>query len=254
MLATERRELICKIVNEKKRVRVSELSRRLHTTEATVRRDLSELQNEKKVLRTHGGAVSVSFKADKKKEQRQDEKRRAYRAMAEAVYSFLREGDTLLLDGSESVLELCGLLKTGKKRGITVVTNSFQVVESLKDGDLVLIHVGGNVNSSSCISVGTIAENVIRSLRVNKAIFSVQGVEPRYGCSVLDFAEASMKHVMMESAEQVFVLAEHSSFSSEYLAKVTDSLEGVDYLITDSHTPKLDYTPYSKKVKLVTAL
>ena len=48
MLATERRELICKIVNEKKRVRVSELSRRLHTTEATVRRDLSELQNEKK--------------------------------------------------------------------------------------------------------------------------------------------------------------------------------------------------------------
>ena len=151
-------------------------------------------------------------------------------------------------------MELCGLLKTGKKRGITVVTNSFQVVESLKDGDLVLIHVGGNVNSGSCISVGTIAENVIRSLRVNKAIFSVQGVEPRYGCSVLDFAEASMKHVMMESAEQVFVLAEHSSFSSEYLAKVTDSLEGVDYLITDCHTPKLDYTPYSKKVKLVTAL
>ena len=196
------------------------------------------------MLRTHGGAVSVSFKADKKKEQRQEEKRRAYRAMAEAVYSFLREGDTLLLDGSESVLELCGLLKTGKKRGITVVTNSFQVVESLKDGDLVLIHVGGNVNSGSCISVGTIAENVIRSLRVNKAIFSVQGVEPRYGCSVLDFAEASMKHVMMESAEQV----------SEYLAKVTDSLEGVDYLITDCHTPKLDYTPYSKKVKLVTAL
>ena len=77
--------------------------------------------------------------------------------------AFLREGDTLLLDGSKSVLELCSLLKAGKKRGITVVTNSFQVVEILKDGDLVLIHVGGNVNSSSSISVGTIAENVIRS-------------------------------------------------------------------------------------------
>ena len=48
MLAEERKKVICEIVNRKKAVRVSELSKRLNITEATVCRDLDELQNEKK--------------------------------------------------------------------------------------------------------------------------------------------------------------------------------------------------------------
>ena len=59
MLAEERKKVICEIVNRKKAVRVSELSKRLNITEATVRRDLDELQNEKKLRRTHGGAVAL---------------------------------------------------------------------------------------------------------------------------------------------------------------------------------------------------
>ena len=59
MLAEERKNFICNIINEKKAVRVSELSKELQITEATVRRDLDELQNEKKIRRTHGGAVAL---------------------------------------------------------------------------------------------------------------------------------------------------------------------------------------------------
>lgn len=49
MLAEERKKYICDILNRKKAVRVAELSKQLGITEATVRKDLDELQGEKKL-------------------------------------------------------------------------------------------------------------------------------------------------------------------------------------------------------------
>ena len=57
MLAEERKKFICDIINRKKAVRVAELSKQLGITEATVRKDLDDLEEEKKLRRTHGGAI-----------------------------------------------------------------------------------------------------------------------------------------------------------------------------------------------------
>ena len=59
MLAEERKKYICDEINKRKSIKVSQLSKELGLTEATIRRDLDELQNEKKLRRTHGGAISL---------------------------------------------------------------------------------------------------------------------------------------------------------------------------------------------------
>ncbi|MFK4996871.1 DeoR family transcriptional regulator [Bacillus sp. N9] len=58
LVAVRRREIVA-AVNQKKTVRVSDLSDQFHVTEETIRRDLERLESEGKLLRTHGGAMSI---------------------------------------------------------------------------------------------------------------------------------------------------------------------------------------------------
>src|SRR5207244_11288250 len=57
--AAERRQAIARVIEEKTRASVIELSKRLSVSEVTIRKDLAVLEAEGNVLRTHGGAISV---------------------------------------------------------------------------------------------------------------------------------------------------------------------------------------------------
>ena len=59
MLTQERRDIITRIVNEKNAVTVAELVEELETSAATIRRDLTELDKEHRIVKVFGGATSV---------------------------------------------------------------------------------------------------------------------------------------------------------------------------------------------------
>src|SRR5699024_12744453 len=59
MLIAERHQKIVELVNERNSIRVSELSALFSKTEETIRRDLEKLESRGKLMRSHGGAVSV---------------------------------------------------------------------------------------------------------------------------------------------------------------------------------------------------
>ena len=59
MFAEERQEKIYQIINQRNSVKVSELSGELDISEVTIRRDLEELQKQKRIVRTHGGAMAA---------------------------------------------------------------------------------------------------------------------------------------------------------------------------------------------------
>src|SRR5690625_6395011 len=85
MLVAERHQKIVELVNERKSIRVTELSRIFYITEETIRRDLENLEKQGKLQRRHGGAVSISSSQGQKvsylereiiniKEKRQNDK------------------------------------------------------------------------------------------------------------------------------------------------------------------------------------
>ena len=61
MLPEERKQKICDFVNDRHSVRVSELSNLTGASDVTIRRDLDELSSQKRLQRTHGGAVSINY-------------------------------------------------------------------------------------------------------------------------------------------------------------------------------------------------
>ena len=61
MIPDERRKEILELLDEKGYVSVKDLSQRLYVSLPTIRRDLTLLEREGYVLRTHGGASPVSY-------------------------------------------------------------------------------------------------------------------------------------------------------------------------------------------------
>ena len=255
MLAEERKKYICDILSRKKAVRVAELSKQLGITEATVRKDLDELQGEKKLRRTHGGAIpfysaAVNYMMSDLLIVHIEEKQ----SIAKEAYKFIDDNDTVMCDGSTTVLELAKLLVKDEKKGLTILTNSVNMVNLLKDcKDITLIQIGGEFRSHNNSTMGKISERTIRDLRVDKSFIGLNGVALGYGYSVTNFDDAAVKREMLKAAKQSFVLADNSKFGDSYLAKVADDEGEVDFLITDKKNETFDYVAMEDKVQIVYA-
>lgn len=60
MLSSERRNRILDLVKEQKTVNISELVEKFGASVATIRRDLTEMENQKLLHRVYGGAVAIN--------------------------------------------------------------------------------------------------------------------------------------------------------------------------------------------------
>lgn len=235
MLVAERQQKIVDIVNERKSVRVSELSKHFAVTEETIRRDLEKLESEKKLARSHGGAVSININDSleipysKREIMNVEEKRR----IALAAVKHVKEGDKIILDASTTAWYMA---KTIPDKNITVLTNSIKVAMELsKKKQVTVISTGGTLLSKSLSYVGPLAEMSLNTYHLNKAFISSKGLHIERGLSESDEQQARIKKAMFKSADSVFAMIDYSKFGVKSFSKICD-LDDVDYIITDSKT------------------
>ncbi len=234
MLAHKRKELIKEMVDKYRIVRVSDLSERFSLSDATIRRDLKELEESGLLKRTHGGAIKISNAGlDPSLVDLETVRVREKMLIAQKAYEQIRDNDAIILDASSTVAYLPALLKAGDRRNITLVTNSFRIVSDLLDCEHVdVIHVGGQVRRKLQSSIGPIAESALRSLIVDKAFLGCNGVDFRCGFTTTNLYECQIKRMMMQSANETYILADSSKYHQSFLSVVAQ-INQVDYLITD---------------------
>lgn len=234
MLAQQRKEYIIEMIQKNNVVKVTTLSEILKISEVTIRRDLKELEEAGLLRRTHGGAMkntSAAFEPQIGDLEREHVEEKT--AIARAGYEFIKDNDAIIIDSSSTAAMLAHLIKEGDKRNITVVTNSFKTAWDLMDADNIeLIHIGGQLRKNIYSSIGSIAENALKSLRVDKAFIGINGIDFEVGCTTPNMFESQIKRAMIQSSQQVFMVADSSKFNKTYLSIVCD-LSDVDYLITD---------------------
>ena len=96
-----------------------------------------------------------------------------------------------------------------------------------------MIHTGGELSSGMNCACGTIAEQTLHQIRVDKCFLGTNGIEPTYGYSTAAFADASVKRHILDASRISFILADHTKFEKSYMAKFADYSGDIDYLITD---------------------
>ncbi len=235
MLAEERKNKIVTIVNKNKFVKVTHLSQVLNTTEATIRRDLDELEKSKRIQRVHGGAVSLRptnaiFSDTVLSAICIEEKK----LIAQKAYNFINHNDSIIFDASTTSLELIKLIAQGSKKNLTIITNSFNALPILSiKKDIQVIHIGGNVDYNMNLSTGPIPETILNNIKADKCFLGANGIDIKYGYSVPTIDDASAKKHMLESSKQNFILADHTKFGETYMHKFADFSGVIDCLITD---------------------
>ncbi|ADL42091.1 transcriptional regulator, DeoR family [Caldicellulosiruptor obsidiansis OB47] len=237
MLAIERRQKIMAMLNENKSVLVPELAKLFNVTEETIRRDLEKLEKEGLLKRTYGGAVLVeNYNVDIPFEFRNVTNIEGKKQIALSLIKYIEDGDTLVMDSSTSALQVAKLLKTKKK--ITVITNSEQIINELKvfEDTIKVISTGGTLRNKSLSLVGPIAEQTLRSLNANKAIISCKGFDIEKGFTESNELEAQVKKLMIEIADKVYMIADHTKMNKTALVNIA-TLDDVDFIFTDKILP-----------------
>src|SRR3954470_19903851 len=122
MLAETRRRLLLDLISRQGFATLDELVKSLGVSESTVRRDLEALDLAGSVKRTHGGAVySEEVRTMPALDARMAPATAEKEAIGRAAAALIEDGETVLLDGGTTTLELARALVG---RPLQVVTNS----------------------------------------------------------------------------------------------------------------------------------
>ncbi|NGN65896.1 DeoR/GlpR transcriptional regulator [Streptomyces sp. A7024] len=245
LLAEQRRALILDEVRRRGGVRVNELTRKLHVSDMTVRRDLDALARQGVIEKVHGGAVPVVEASTHEPgfEAKSSIETSAKEQIALAAAALAQPGSAIALSGGTTTFALARQLTDIP--GLTVVTNSVRVADvfhAAQAGTSPLAQPGGTgatvvltggVRTPSDSLVGPVADQAIRSLHFDVLFIGVHGISVQAGLSTPNLAEAETNRCFVQAARRVVVVADHTKWGTVGLSSFA-SLDEVDALVTDS--------------------
>ena len=115
MLAEKRRAMILDIVAERGSVSVTELYRRLKVSRETIRRDITRLDADKRLRKTHGGALSIDS-VEPAFAERMTVNIEGKRAIGRAAAELVPDGASLIIDSGATTLCLAESLALRARR------------------------------------------------------------------------------------------------------------------------------------------
>lgn len=238
----KRRNIILGIVSSED-ANVEELSRRFGVSESTIRRDLAELANSGRIVRTYGGAA---LSREDRRESSLNERIHIHRAQKEAIArlaaSHVLEGETLILDVGTTVAALARQLFG--RRNLHVITNNINALTSLSnDPEIVLTILGGTLRKMSMGTVGPLAELTLSRMTADKVFLGADGLVAGRGLCEANQEQAVLKGKMIDQASEVFVLADASKlgFAGQ---QAWAPLDRPWTLITDSGATPAQLAPF----------
>jgi DeoR family glycerol-3-phosphate regulon repressor len=234
--AQARHAKIIGLVRQRGFVTIEKLAQEFDVTVQTVRRDLTQLAEEGRVSRFHGGAGLPSsvenIDYSTRKVLNLAEKKRIARLVARHVADhsslFINIGTT-----TEAVArELLG------HQDLRFITNNLNVALILAaKPEFKVVVAGGTVRSRDGGIVGQSANDMISQFRVDVAVIGISGIDADGTLLDYDYDEIRAAQAIMDNARQVFLVADHSKFTRRPMVRA-GSITSVSALFTDQPPPQ----------------
>ncbi|MFC2015356.1 DeoR/GlpR family DNA-binding transcription regulator [Chloroflexota bacterium] len=234
----ERLDRTTMLLQEQGRVSVTDLSERFGVSTVTIRHDLATLEQQNRLVRTHGGAIAKANAGLEppafalRKDLHIAEKERIGRAAAELV----RDGDSIALDASTTAWQVARNLKD--RRELTVVTNGlFIALEFLDSPGVTVVMPGGSLRPASASLVGDQGACMLDRYNVQKGFFGAGGFTLEEGLTDTNQYEVELKRRMVERSKVVIAVVDSSKWEQVTFASVAP-LDQLDRVIADNAAPQ----------------
>lgn len=187
------------------------------SSESTIRRDLSTLEDEGKLIRVHGGAkkltekhrdIAFSVKSTTKVEEKNE--------IAKIAALQIKDHDCIYLDAGSSTLAMIPYLT---QQHITVVTNGATHVPQLVDKGIEVYMIGGFIKKDTYASIGVQAIENLKQFRFDKAFMGANGIHIQHGLTTPDIEEAYIKKFAVEISQKSFFLLMTQNLMNIHLLK-----------------------------------
>jgi DeoR/GlpR family transcriptional regulator of sugar metabolism len=230
----QRRQQILNLLEETGTLNVSELADRFSVSVVTIRKDLDDLEGEDLLQRTFGGAVfSHRSRFNRSFLERAQQYRREKCAIAAAAHSYIKDGDTIMLDAGTAILALAERLKSHVKSAF-IITCSVPAALELSSAGYDILLLGGTVRNTSLALLGRETLTIIERYRADKAFLGSTGFTAEMGHTTPNPDDAQIKEALMRAANETYVLADSSKYGHRCLTSFA-RLRDVDLTITDSN-------------------
>ncbi|MGC8635243.1 MAG: DeoR/GlpR family DNA-binding transcription regulator [Candidatus Limnocylindrales bacterium] len=234
--ARERREAIAELVEDRGRFSVAELVGRFGVTDVSIRRDLMLLEDEGRIRRVHGGAVSASEGRGPGAYALKARRNRAQKGRIGTVAAgLIHPGDIVVFDSGSTVAQITAHVPALLRRSgaITVVTNSLPVIREISAWESPhLICLGGLYLPEHEALVGPQTVSELRDLSADIAFIGCDGLTPEMGLTTPHVLVAEVAAMMAARAGRVIAVADSSKLGRRGFTPIVP-LNAIQVLITD---------------------
>lgn len=212
MLAEERVSAILSLIEQQGAASVAQLCQATGASEATIRRDLTQLHQQGRLNKVHGGAVTLrgNFSMEEPdlttKAQLHVEEKSAIGRYAAAQ---VNDDDFVFLDAGTTVLAMADHLAASRAG---FVTTSIACAKRLSGLGRQVTVVGGQLKLGTEAIIGAEALAFLERYHFTKAFLGANGITVKQGCTTPDPEEAAIKRRAADQAYMTYVLADSSKF------------------------------------------
>jgi DeoR family fructose operon transcriptional repressor len=243
MLKEERHDFILNEVKVRNRVLLTDLAAKLNISEDTVRRDLKYLDEQGKIKKVHGGAISNSFHVYTYKEQ-EIYAHENKSVIAQKAHILLREGQIILISGGTTNLEFARLFPKNMK--VTIFTPSLPVaMQLLEHPNVQTVFIGGRLSHEAQIALGGETIQTISQVRADLCFLGTGQLDPVHGLSEFDWEVVQLKKAMILASKKIVSLTISEKINSTQVYKVCD-IQSIHTLITELNPGDPFLEPFKK--------
>lgn len=239
MFKVERIRKIKEIISDCKQIDVATLSSLLSVTDATIRNDLEELEQQNFLTRFHGGATLNSvqdeeninnpfsgsgIKYDKNKEE-----------IGEIAAHLIKEKEWIFLGpGTTSYYIAKALLL---RTNINVLTNNFWVASVLSSApNIQVLFLGGHLSTNGFYSLPDDINAELHNIYLDKCFFSVDGADLEAGYTLSDLSILELIKSISSRSKEIIFAVDCLKFEQRSFRKI-GALNFPNILITNDNIP-----------------
>ncbi|KAE9525862.1 DeoR/GlpR family DNA-binding transcription regulator [Testudinibacter aquarius] len=228
--SSQRRHLIMQRLQASGEISVDELVQHFSTSEVTIRKDLTALENSGLLLRRYGGAVLMPAEilTDENDEPFSKDKL----SIAKVAAARIRDHNRIIIDSGSTTAAL--IKQLNPKQGLVVMTNSLAVAKQLTEleNEPTLLMTGGTWDIRSESFQGQVAEQVLRSYDFDQLFIGADGIDLARGTTTFNEL-VGLSRVMAETAREVVVMVESQKIGRK-MPNLELNWQQIDVLVTDN--------------------
>lgn len=250
MKKKDRLQLITTLINERGEVSVTELENELQVSQMTIRRDLDTLDERGLVVRTHGGATSLTFGQNKQLgyTERMELHLAEKLAVAKAAASQIQDNDIIFL-GPGTTIELMVDFITAQN--IQIVTSSNTVFERVRENGrrFQVIVTGGIYNPDTGSFTGPLSYATVTKLQFDKAFIGVNGIS-NFSVSNYNIEAGELQNMVLLNSSKRFIVSDMYKFDTRAFFDFYTLRPG-DYIVTNDRLAEPVKKEYAQTINFI---